>query len=222
MIRIPVLVALSALFALGLWGDSVELKTGERIEGTFKQATVDRGIVIEVAGQPITIPLEKVKAIYFGTAPSASPTASTPTQEALDALRALRSVTENGISRRDYTPRLLDTKVKVDRYLASAAKDPARNAMALTMRFYQLASEAWEESVSAVHAGEVIVGDPVLSACAALNKAGPLIQSRTPLPAEEKLKNPVLVGIFVGTHPQVLWACASEQLAEAERLLAPR
>ena len=108
--RISALAILSALFALNLRSDILELKTGERIEGTFKQATA-AGAVIEVAGQPITISLEKVKAIYFGVA---------------DALKALRSVTQSGIAYRDYAQRMLDAKVKVDRYLSLAWKRPGR------------------------------------------------------------------------------------------------
>ena len=71
------LAALSALFALSLRGDTLELKTGERIEGAFKQAT-SAGAVIEVAGQPITIPHERVRAIYFGSAPGPVQTGGPP------------------------------------------------------------------------------------------------------------------------------------------------
>ena len=60
-----------AFIAFSLCADTLELKTGERMDGTFKQAT-QAGLVIEVAGQTITIPLEKVRAIYFG-APTSAP-----------------------------------------------------------------------------------------------------------------------------------------------------
>ena len=77
-IRLAVsLAVLPLLLALSLRADTIELKTGERIEGAFKQAT-SAGAVIEVGGQAITIPLEKVKAIYFGVVPTgAGPTAAT-------------------------------------------------------------------------------------------------------------------------------------------------
>ena len=78
MKRIRLLMVFLPLFALILRGDTIELKTGEHIDGAFKQATA-AGAVIEVAGQLITIPLEKVKAIYFGVAPTrAGPAASVP------------------------------------------------------------------------------------------------------------------------------------------------
>jgi hypothetical protein len=56
------------------WADVVELKTGQRVEGSFKQATSE-GVVIEVGGQAITFELERVRAIYFGTAPASAPVA---------------------------------------------------------------------------------------------------------------------------------------------------
>jgi hypothetical protein len=117
------LICIATLFAIGLRADTIELKTGERVEGAFRQAT-SAGVVVEVAGQPITIALEKVQAIYFGAAPPVRTAAeSTRAQEVIDSLTALRSVTASGISYRDYAPRVLDTRVKVDRYLSSAPSD---------------------------------------------------------------------------------------------------
>jgi len=220
MMRICALAVLPALFTLNLLGDTIELKTGERIEGTFKQAT-SAGAVIEVGGQTITIPLEKVQAIYFGVVPARTVAGPSPSQEALDTLKALRSVTTSGISYSEYAPRVLDARIKVDRYLSSPAKDPARSAIELAMRYYELASEAWRMGVLAVDVGKTIVEDPSLAACTALKAAAPSMVTRNPIPSEDKLKNPVVIGIYVGEHPAVLWACASEQVAQAERFLAP-
>ena len=57
---------LIAFLAYALSADTIELKTGERIEGTFKEAT-SSGVVINVGGQSLTMPMDKVRAIYFGT-----------------------------------------------------------------------------------------------------------------------------------------------------------
>jgi hypothetical protein len=125
--------------------------------------------VIEVGGQPLTLPLEKVAAIYFGDAKPASKPAASSTQvvlaaEALDALRALRSVTEGSTSYRDYAPRVLDAKVKVDRYLSSATPDEAQQkmpmnqaseatqlwgAIKIAMFCYGHASEIWNDWLTA-------------------------------------------------------------------------
>jgi hypothetical protein len=135
-------------FALGLEGDTIELRSGERIEGTFKQATAD-GAVIEVAGQSITIPLEKVGATYFGPAQTRPVAGPTPSQGAVDALQALRSVTGSGVSLREYSTRVLDARVTVDRYLSSQGGDATelQHAIRLAMVEYELASRAWQANI---------------------------------------------------------------------------
>jgi hypothetical protein len=138
--------------------DVLQLKTGERVEGTFKQASLTDGVVIEIGGQSITIPFAKVRAIYFGAAPVAAPTVSVPTlsaaptvsaaKEALDALMELQTVTNVGISYRDYSARTLDVKIKVDRYLRGSDGDPAKSAIGAAIRYYELASQLWGVAVS--------------------------------------------------------------------------
>jgi hypothetical protein len=199
------LAVLPLLLALSLSGDTIELKTGERIEGAFKQAN-SAGAVIEVAGQPITIPLEKIQAIYFGAVPARTVAGPAPSQEALDAVRALRSVTVSGISYRDYAPRVLDARVKVDRYLSSPAKDPAQNAIGLAMRYYELAGESWSGQVGLmIGVEQAIGGDPTLQACTAL----------------KAIQLPKRIGLaaYLASRPSVLWSCASDQVADAERLI---
>lgn len=60
-----------ALFvgATPAYADVIELKTGQRVEGTLKQAT-PASVSVEVGGQTITFTGDKVRAIYFGVAPA--------------------------------------------------------------------------------------------------------------------------------------------------------
>src|ERR1035438_1810142 len=148
MARMKVLAVLPALVALSLRGDTIELKTGERIEGAFKQAN-SAGAVIEVAGQSITIPLEKVQAIYFGAVPARTAAGPPPFQGALDALKGLRSVTGSGITLREYALRVLDARVTVDRYLSAQGSDgiELRREIRVGMLEYELAYRAWQANV---------------------------------------------------------------------------
>lgn len=57
------LLCLVAGTARFVWGDVIELKTGQRVEGNFKQATPN-GVVIEVGGQDIRFKTDQVRAIY--------------------------------------------------------------------------------------------------------------------------------------------------------------
>lgn len=60
-----------ALLATMALADTIELKTGEKIEGTLKQSGSNE-TAIEIGGQVITFTLDKVRAIYPGTAPTES------------------------------------------------------------------------------------------------------------------------------------------------------
>jgi hypothetical protein len=215
-----VLAVLSSIFALSLRGDTIELKTGERIEGTFKQAT-SAGAVIEVGGQSITIPLEKVQAIHFGAVPARTVAGPALSELAIDALKALRSVTESGISYRDYAPRVLDTRVKVDKYLSSPANDAKalQKAIETAMREYELAGQSWNRQGDLSRWSNL---DPdLLKTCPAVGKVAENMKLATSFQVlgmvEEAEKRVTVDG---QSAPVALWKCASAQVAEAERSLA--
>jgi len=230
-------LSLSLLFA-----DVVELKTGERIEGTFKQANA-AGVVIEVGGQAINMPLGKVRAIYFGAAPASPAQAHGSTSsDALDALKGLNSVTTSGITYRDYAPRVLDAKVRVDRYMASAADGDMKTRIGVAMRYYELASTAWGANITkdysrANQVGLELRADPSLNSCPGVQR----VIADTDASAERVNTSPTFgkphlrpgqtlqdairetavtfTGSKVGDQPSILWRCASEKIAEAENLL---
>jgi hypothetical protein len=161
-------ITLLVLLVGATFADTVELKTGEKIEGTFKQATA-AGAVIEVGGQSLTFTMDKVRAIYLGAAPPAMPATSLDT-DALDALRSLQSVTSSGVSYRDYAPRVLDAKVKVDKLLsADTSAGPRRDHIRLSMRYYEFASTAWNSKISNsgryAEVGAALRNDPAFSKC---------------------------------------------------------
>lgn len=251
--RICALAVLLALFTLSLLGDTIELKTGERIEGTFKQAT-SAGAVIEIAGQSITIPLEKVQAIYFGAVPARQPVVgSGPADDAMDALKALQSVIDSGITYgdysqyRDYSQRVLDARVRVDRYLSSQGSGGTelRRAIRAAMLEYELASQSWiTKADPPAHGGfwkpmGDAMQDPDVAKCPTV-KAAIEMNDNPPAPSSSgKRSTPVrsapvdrstALGLTLAIVEQSphwslgnttlgILACASEQLAEAERLL---
>ena len=203
--------------------DVLQLKTGERVEGTFKQASLTDGVVIEIGGQSITIPFAKVRAIYFGAAPVAAPTVSVPTlsaaptvsaaKEALDALMELQTVTNVGISYRDYSSRTLDVKIKVDRYLRGSDGDPAKSAIGAAIRYYELASQLWGVAVSRGGGGISLDQIDAIRAELLADKSCPLIQTFVGN-ADQKL-----LPYLVGQQPGILWSCASGKIGEADQLL---
>jgi hypothetical protein len=200
--------------------DTIELKTGERLEGTFKEATA-AGVVIEVGGQAITMPMEKVRAIYFGRA---VPVGQSQDQAgpALDALKALQSATSTGVNYRAYASMVVDTKVKTDKYSASANDDPRRASINAAMRFYELASQAWGATISRnpdsyyseLSVGKAVIGEPVISEC-------PVIRNTIADLQRGAAKNKLLkvdasfLGVWFGSHPAPLWTCANLQMTAA-------
>jgi len=70
--------------------DVIELRTGERVEGTFKGAD-DSAVRIEVDGRIVTFAPAHVRAIYYGSVPaSTTPASLAEREEAIGALEGLR------------------------------------------------------------------------------------------------------------------------------------
>jgi hypothetical protein len=220
------LVALvfAVVLALSLRGATVELKTGERLDGNFRQAS-STGVVIEAAGQEITIPLDRVQAIYFGEAKARPVSGPAPSQDALDALRAIRSVVEAGASYQDYASRVLDAKIKADKYQSASGNDAAdlRSAIGLAMREYELASRAWDgsfrghEDLAMWQKIEANLDTDILKKCPVVSK---VVKSVELGAAYQTLGRRDTATVDGQTPWAALWTCATAQVAEAERLLA--
>lgn len=64
-----VVTPLIILAASSAFADVIELRSGQRVEGMLRQAT-PASVSVEVGGQTITFTGDKVRAIYFGAAPT--------------------------------------------------------------------------------------------------------------------------------------------------------
>lgn len=180
--RLGVLLMLA--IAPAAWADVVELKTGQRVEGTFRGADA-ASVRIEIGGQVLTFKPEQVRAIYYGTAPAAAE--SSARDEALKALKALRSIAQvlTTLTYRDYAPRVSDTRIIVDRYLQEKGGDAGiKGAIAQSMHFYMLAGLAWDAELArgpAVTLAYLRVGsDPAVAQCEPV--LGMIADSKATLP----------------------------------------
>ncbi len=214
------------LLASCSFADVLELKNGERLEGTFKQADSAGGVLIEVGGQPIMMPMAKVRALYFGAAPKAEAPKPSAAREALDALKALNSVTTVGVAYREYASRVLDAKVQVDRYLRVNDESAAKPAISVAMRYYEVASQVWglqfNHSPDAFAFGEGIARtlreDESFRECAPVQS---LIAELASRPKHKGLTySPSMLPYMLGQQPGKLWSCGSAKINEAEELLA--
>ena len=152
--------------------------------------------------------------MFSGTALAQAP-AST---DALDALRGLKSATEVGINLRDYAPRVVDAKVKLDKYLATAPKDGQQ--LEPIMRLYVMALQAWTmkagQKGTPFAISEEIMASPELSSCPAMQNLIVIVKKES----EEKVglfgpkDTPAQwLGVHLFTSQGVLWKCAAEKLA---------
>src|SRR3989442_1564662 len=118
-------VAIIAVLAIVMASDAevIELKTGQRVEGTVKSVNSTE-VLLDVAGQPVTFPREKVAAIYFGAPPRGL--VGSPLNDVLKVLKGLQSATGAGVNYRDYAPRVTDAKIQVDQLLGDTPDGPAK------------------------------------------------------------------------------------------------
>jgi|KBSSwiStaDraftv2_1062776.scaffolds.fasta_scaffold130802_1 hypothetical protein len=200
--------------------DVIELRTGERVEGTFKGAD-DSAVRIEVDGRIVTFAPAHVRAIYYGSVPaSTTPASLAEREEAIGALEGLRSVARTGVTYREYAPRVGDAQIVIDRYLKKEDGAPSiKGAIADSFHFYALAGTAWNAGLS--RGNYAAVGtDSALARCSPAQR----------VIAESKRKSPFLwrakgagegatTGMVIASDGiAALWSCAADKLAEAEKL----
>lgn len=180
--------------------DVLELRTGERIEGSVAQISATT-VSVEAGGRTLTFARAQVRAIYFGT-PSASPPAVA--REALQSLKALRSALAAGVNRKEYEPRVEETRKVVDRYLAgSEAADPEfRDPIQAAMRYYLIVAEAWKR---AARDRTRIPSEPLLEECPGFKDL-----------ATKDVLLPDSVSFPLGRGISVLWNCAGTKIDDAE------
>lgn len=210
LIGVLTLSVSSAAFA-----DVVELKTGQRVEGALKQAT-RAGVSIEAGGQVMTFPAQKVRAIYYGTAPAPpAGSSSSAAKDAVLALKDLRSATTVAQTYTEYQRRLADAKVKVNRALESADTVRIRPQASTAMSMYGLAGSIWSAKIQLrdfdwqFEAVRSAVRD-IAPACRGVKT----LQDRQA--DDDTMDN--RTALVDGVVP-ALWSCASDKIAEAEKLL---
>jgi hypothetical protein len=141
-------------------------------------------------------------------------------REALRALLELRTRAESSISHEDYVTLTDDARGRVERYLADPGERRAdlKKTLASAMRLYALASSAW--STFDARGDLAAIGrDPVIAECPRLRQ----VIEQDAADWSIKPDDPAFVGLIAGTEgiPD-LWACASDRIEHARKILADR
>jgi len=131
-----------------VYGDVVELKSGQRVEGVLKAASPAK-ISVEIGAQTVVFETVKVRAIYFGADPQTQ-TPSSSHDEALRAIKSLQSIVNTGTTFRDYAPRVGEAAAASDRYLSTAtpAEQPAASTLHEAAMLHTVAMRAWSERLA--------------------------------------------------------------------------
>lgn len=141
--------------------------------------------------------------------------------EALQALKALQSVTEAGVTYQEYSRRVLDAKIQVDRYLQTEGGDAEiKRSVQEAMDLYVLASSAWNAKITEDY--EMFGAEhPAIKFCP------PVKQIRDEAGGSGRYSDKsydLMVGRAksVSQSFQYLWGCASERIANLERAIKER
>jgi len=134
--------------------------------------------------------------------------------DAILALKELESVTVAGINYTEYSRRMLDTRIKIDRFLGIGGGDPELSLLIQrSMELYTFARAAWNSKITKDYdQGE----DPRVDLCP------PVANVRDSATAEQYVPLAVARGISVAVAVPTLWTCASDNISAAERRLGLR
>lgn len=141
--------------------------------------------------------------------------------QALQGLQEVRSTLSVGVSYLDYTRRVADAKIRVDRYLAQPERGDraAREAINEAVEFYRVASIAWRISATLyVQETRALGAESALDRCGQLR---PLLARRD----SSKITDGSVAGVRglnAARDFKILWSCASDKIAEAEKLLGAK
>ena len=192
--------------------ETVELKTGQRIEGVVKSVTAEE-VLLDVAGQALKFPRENVSAIYFAAPPKG--TVVNPLNDALRVLKGLQSATSAGVSYRDYAPRVTDAKIQVDQMLGDAPDGQAKTTLAEALNFYVYASNAWNARIARSNY-EALAVNPLFEKCQPLKRQIESLDRRGAGGLSAATSRGISISI-AGVEP--LFNCANERVTTAEQFL---
>ncbi len=215
--------------------DTVELKNGQKVIGSFKQAGLQKVSII-VGGQIVSFDTKQVRAIYFGSdsGTSASPLVAPPAPvqppipvplpppvenklltEAITALQALRSVSNSNPTYGAYSPRVIDAKIIVDRYLEQQQPDEAsvRAHLNDAMELYSLVSLAWGNRSPRTQQGFGILAS--LGNSRVLNEKCPDIIASADTMSKHAKHSTWEYGFAVANHIEGILRSASNELDQA-------
>lgn len=134
--------------------------------------------------------------------------------DVLEGLKAVQSMAGGDVTFQDYTSRVLNTKVQVEKYLQAGGGDRAiKERVYEAMMLHLLAVDAWNAKlVNRRPAYESVGTHPALVFCPAIQ---PLLD--LPAPTGGETTPATNRGVNVAANLDRVWSCAANKISEAER-----
>jgi len=133
----------------------------------------------------------------------------------LQLIQSLRSAVAGGTTLREYEGRVNDIAPLVELYLAGLPPDAGTAAVRDAMRYYLLAEWAWGNQGTASRT-VWLRKDDTLGRCPGYQDFASKMREKGEAFYAERMRSYLVISD--GVIP-VLWTCASEKIAEAEKLL---
>lgn len=147
---------------------------------------------------------------------AAPASAATSATEAIQALKAMRSIVQLGTTYVDYSRRLTDATIIVDRYTDEAKSSAAKLTISTALSYYQIARALWDAKIKLGGSFPLKAIDSLRAQDCRQLKA--LVNKATEGRSKEELgeyATEETAELFVTT----LWSCAADKIVEAEKLL---
>lgn len=157
--------------------------------------------------------------------------APTSAREALALLKALQSTATVDLAYGDYHRQLTETRSAFDRYAerasATVAEANAKAALSAAMNYHRFADSLWAARLRADGRLTLSSFDPLVILaerfpCPVLRALiDPLVRRHAVVTREEERAALVVDRSVSDRVVRVLWSCASEAIAEAEKIIGP-
>jgi hypothetical protein len=206
-------VALLGLAAPAAAGDVVELKTGRRIQGTFKGAD-DAAVRIEVNGKIVMLKPAQVKAIYYGATPEASMSQQAAGEEALRVLTALRAMTADRPTYGQYVGRLGYARFRANLLLPKVTDSALASAVSTSLRFFAAARDIWA-------AVDMVQADPFPARARVEDLRAVVLKAQDGCAALQRIQSANVNEVLAAAVPAA-WSCASDKIGDVEQLLGEK
>lgn len=203
----------------------VQLKNGQKVEGNFKGAT-SHEIHVEVASQILKFKIDEVSHIIFDNkffskehSNNLTPISfKSSAKKALRSVKAIQSLIRAGVTYRDYSSKVNDSKIIVDEFLDEyndSKHEDFNRLIGNAIGFYNAASLAWSSKITKNE--QIYYSIPTNEYCLKCKQLQNTLINLENGKYKVGGRDEGLAISYFGIQP--LWECAGAAISAADKLL---